>query len=298
MSQPASLTRRSVLKALGATPVLPIAASFAGELPAANGRHGASAANRYVTYEFGAMAAPSLAEPAQMATTYVASTVTKRYGRNHAETYSLGYETFFLTGEVVPATGGGTIVAGGYYDINGNPILDVTSPDQRQFFSDCPDGMSLIELGASGRGRGRNRCNRIFAVVQFEYVTRNAAQQSMYGLLPSPIAILTLDQDPRTGRLSHVSYHNVDTSGVRGLWITCGASRSPWNTHLARSTSPTPRSPPTRSSAPSARISSATRRARTRTTTVISPRSSSIPTAPAASASTTASGGSRTSSCR
>lgn len=233
MSQPASLTRRSVLKALGATPVLPIAASFAGEPPAANGRHGASAANRYVTYEFGSMAAPSLADPAQMATTYVASTLTKRYGRNHAETYSLGYETFFLTGETVPATGGGTIVAGGYYDINGNPILDATSPDQRQFFSDCPDGMSLIELGASGRGRGRNRCNRIFAVVQFEYVTRNVAQQSMYGLLPSPIAILALDQDPRTGRLSLVSYHNVDTSGVRGLWITCGASRSPWNTHLS-----------------------------------------------------------------
>jgi len=26
-------------------------------------------------------------------------------------------------------------------------------------------------------------------------------------------------------------YHNIDTSGVHGLWITCGASLSPWNTH-------------------------------------------------------------------
>ena len=231
MSQPASLTRRSVLKALGTTPVLPIAASFADSPFAGNNYAGPGTANRFVTYEFGSMAAPSLADPAQMATTYVASTLTKRYGRNRAETYALGYETFFLTGETVPATGGGSIVAGGYYDINGNPILDATSPDGRQFFSDCPDGMSLINLG--GVGRGRRGCNRIFAVVQFEYVTRNVAGQSMYGLLPSPIAVLTLDQEPRTGRLSVVSYHNVDTSGVRGLWITCGASRSPWNTHLA-----------------------------------------------------------------
>jgi secreted PhoX family phosphatase len=33
--------------------------------------------------------------------------------------------------------------------------------------------------------------------------------------------------------LSLVKYHNVDTSGVHGLWITCGASLSPWGTHLS-----------------------------------------------------------------
>ena len=45
--------------------------------------------------------------------------------------------------------------------------------------------------------------------------------------------MLTLDQDPDTGKLSLVKYHNVDTSGVNGLWITCGASLSPWGTHLS-----------------------------------------------------------------
>ncbi|MGP3372622.1 alkaline phosphatase PhoX, partial [Escherichia coli] len=30
-----------------------------------------------------------------------------------------------------------------------------------------------------------------------------------------------------------VKYHNVDTSGVGCLWITCGASLSPWGTHLS-----------------------------------------------------------------
>jgi hypothetical protein len=77
------------------------------------------------------------------------------------------------------------------------------------------------------------RGNTVFAVVQFEYTSRNAAGASMYGLLPSPIAVLTLDQDPQTGKLSLVRYHNVDTSSVGGLWITCGASLSPWNTHLS-----------------------------------------------------------------
>jgi uncharacterized protein len=42
-----------------------------------------------------------------------------------------------------------------------------------------------------------------------------------------------LDQDTTTGKLSLVTYHNVDTSSVNGLWITCGASLSPWGTHLS-----------------------------------------------------------------
>jgi secreted PhoX family phosphatase len=45
--------------------------------------------------------------------------------------------------------------------------------------------------------------------------------------------VLTLDQDPATGHLSLVKYHNVDMSSVHGLWITCGASLSPWGTHLS-----------------------------------------------------------------
>ena len=75
--------------------------------------------------------------------------------------------------------------------------------------------------------------NAVFAVVQFEYTSRNLAGQSAYGALPSPMAVLTLDQNPKTGQLKLVKYHNVDTSSVNGLWITCGASLSPWNTHLS-----------------------------------------------------------------
>jgi len=239
MTDSNKLDRRRALQLLGGAPMLPLAGSVAGLTFASgaeaswfghhhghhHGHHGVPA-----RYTFNGMAAPSLADPAAMATTSVAATLTKTVG-HHSETYKLGYETFFLTGETVPATGGGTIVAGGYFDINNQPIRDASSPDQRQFFSDCPDGTSLIQLKRV-RSR-RHGCDRIFAVVQFEYTSRSAGGESLYGKLPSPIAVLTLDQDKRTGQLSLVSYHNVDTSGVKGLWITCGASRSPWNTHLS-----------------------------------------------------------------
>jgi hypothetical protein len=253
MPEQPSLSRRRALQALTGVTLLPLASAFIDRSSVAQAMSTGGAGNgvsgghdhdpksgspkigagRAIAYEFNGMPAPSLADPAQMATTSVASTLTRKIWPDHTQTFTLGYETFFLTGAEVPRTGGGTIVAGGYYDINNQPIIDPTSSTGRQFFSDCPDGTSLIQLSGRARGKGRSNCERIFAVVQFEYVTRNTAGASMYGLLPSPIAVLTLDQDQDTGRLELVSYSNVDTSGVHGLWITCGASISPWNTHLS-----------------------------------------------------------------
>ena len=233
MSETISLSRRKTLKMFASVPMLPLASSLAGIplLAEAAEEDWAAWKGKPFSYSFGSMAAPSLDDPARMATTYVASTLTKRLGGRQSATFTLGYETFFLTGDKVPATGGGTVIAGGYFDIHNAPIIDTTSTDRRQFFSDCPDGMSLIQLDGVRSSRGGNK--RIFAVVQFEYTTSDAGGNDMYGKLPSPIAVLTLDQDTRTGKLSLVSYHNVDTSGVKGLWITCGASKSPWNTHLS-----------------------------------------------------------------
>ncbi len=122
MSEAVSLSRRRTLKVLSGLPMLPLAASLAGlPLEAFAAPRGAPA-----RFKFGSMAAPSLADPAQMATTYVASTLTRTVGER-TETFSLGYETFFLTGDMVTATKGGTIRAGGYVDIHGQPIIDTTS---------------------------------------------------------------------------------------------------------------------------------------------------------------------------
>ena len=226
-------TRRSLLKFLSGAPLLPLAggSATAALLSACGGGDTAAPAAQLMSVSFSGMAAPSLANAPQMATTSVASTMQALYSDGKTVPYNLAYQTFFVTGAQVSNGNGGTILAGGYYDINNKPIVDKTDANARQFFSDCPDGTSLLKLAAPTVAGVKG--NTVFAVVQFEYTTRNVKGDSMYGMLPSPIAVLTLDQDKATGALSLVKYHNVDTSPANGLWITCGASRSPWNTHLS-----------------------------------------------------------------
>jgi hypothetical protein len=238
MTESLDPSRRRLIKFLSGAPLLPLAGGSAASmlLSACGGDNIVSptvptAPVTLASATFSPMAAPGLADAAKMATTTVASSLSASYSDGSKQSYALKYDTFFVTGAQVPNGAGGTILSGGYYDINNKPILDKTEANQRQFFSDCPDGTSLLKLASPTVGGVTG--NTVFAVVQFEYATRNVKGDSMYGMLPSPIAVLTLDQDKSTGALKLVKYHNVDTSGVNGLWITCGASRSPWNTHLS-----------------------------------------------------------------
>ncbi|PZP35172.1 MAG: alkaline phosphatase [Roseateles depolymerans] len=230
-----TLNRRQALKFLGTPLMLPLGGVAGGSLlTACGGGDDAPAPTATMTgASFTAMAAPSLATPADMAKTLVASSLNVTFSDNTTQGFSLAYAPFFTTGDLVPDGKGGTILAGGYVDINNKPIIDTSvAGKDRQFFSDSPDGTSLLKLdnptvtGLKG--------NAVFAVVQFEYTTRAQDDATdMYGKLPSPIAVLTLDQDPATGKLTLVKYHNVDTSSAMGLWITCGSSLSPWGTHLS-----------------------------------------------------------------
>ncbi|MES3000122.1 MAG: alkaline phosphatase PhoX [Pseudomonadota bacterium] len=231
-----SATRRQLLKFLGSAPMLPLGGT--AFLTACGGGEDAIAAPvmapaaNFVSAEFTGMAAPTLANPAAMATTTVGSAIKMAFDDGTSQEYRLAYKPFFITGDQVPDGKGGTILSGGYYDITNKPIIDTSvAGKERQFFSDSPDGTSLISLANPTVPGIRGKA--VFAVVQFEYTTRNQAGASTYGTLPSPIAVLTLDQDPATGKLTLVKYHNVDTSPAHGLWITCGASLSPWNTHLS-----------------------------------------------------------------
>ncbi|MFP8967311.1 PhoX family protein [Pokkaliibacter sp. CJK22405] len=226
MTQATDMRRRRLLQTLAGMPLLPLA----GGISSALGTSSAWADNTspVTSIRFIGMDAPTLAKPEEMATVSVKSAMEVAFQNGKKQTFDLGYHPFFITGDNVPDGKGGTILAGGYYDIHNKPIMNVNG---KQFFSDCPDGSSLLSVkGAKVDGV---KGNPVFAVVQFEYTSRDADGADMYGKLPSPIAILTLDQNPDTGALSLVKYHNVDTSGVNGLWITCGASLSPWNTHLS-----------------------------------------------------------------
>jgi secreted PhoX family phosphatase len=247
MNPNTDLSRRRLLRLLGATPMLPIGAGTVGAMLAGCGGGDDSPVTTAPTppvtttpppvtlsgVSFSPMAAPILSNAAAMATTTVGSTMSVSFSDSSKLDFKLAYQPFFITGDLVPNGSGGTILAGGYYDINNKPIMDTTvAGKDRQYFSDSPDGTSLLTVpnakvtGVKG--------NTVFAVVQFEYATwAQDGKTDMYGKLPSPIAVLTLDQDPANGKLSLVKYHNVDTSSVNGLWITCGASLSPWGTHLS-----------------------------------------------------------------
>jgi hypothetical protein len=234
MSDVSMPSRRRVLQMLSGAPLLPLGSLATSALLSGCASDGAmlQKADGVASVNFVSMPAPTLADPAAMATTTVTSGLQVVQQDGSVRNYKLAYQPFFVTGDLVPDGHGGQILSGGYYDILNRPIVDRSYPGkERQMFSDCPDGSSLLTLpkakvpGVKG--------NTVFAVVQFEYATRNQAGDKTYGLLPSPIAVLTLDQDPATGKLSLVKYHNVDTSPVQGLWITCGASLSPWNTHLS-----------------------------------------------------------------
>ena len=224
--------RRSFVKMILGAPMLPLGATGIAAVMAHESAFGAQAISDYKSAEFISMEAPSLANPEAMATTTVGSLLEITSQNNHKKSYKLAYEPFFITGDMVPDGNGGKVLAGGYVDIHNRPIMDISvTGKERQFFSDCPDGMSLLKLakpnvkGVSG--------NTVFAVVQFEYANANQGGEKMYGVLPSQIAVLTLNQDPKSGRLSLVKYSPVNTSSAQGLWITCGSNLSPWNTHLS-----------------------------------------------------------------
>ncbi|QIL70044.1 DUF839 domain-containing protein [Diaphorobacter sp. HDW4B] len=233
MSQSTLLSRRKTLQMLAGIPMLPLGAGASTAFLTACGGGSDSSSVAFKSVSFTSMAAPTLATPAAMATTTVGSALKVTFADDSTQSYNLAYQPFFISGDKVSDGKGGTILAGGYLDINNKPIVDGTvAGSERQYFSDAPDGTSLLTVADAKVDGVKGK--PVFAVVQFEYTTwAQDGKTDMYGKLPSPIAVLTLDQDQTTGKLSLVKYHNVDTSKVHGLWITCGASLSPWGTHLS-----------------------------------------------------------------
>ena len=142
--------RRSFLKMMAGTPMLPMGA--AGILSALSDQSAFAADDGlgFKSAEFISMDAPSLANPEAMATTTVQSLLEITTQNNLKKTYKLAYEPFFMTGDMVSDGNGGKILAGGFVDIHNKPIMDMSlAGKERQLFSDCPDGMSLLKLAKS-----------------------------------------------------------------------------------------------------------------------------------------------------
>lgn len=232
MKNISSNTRRSFIKVIAGAPMLPLGGAGIASAFSCHSAFATESGSQFMSAEFVAMEAPSLDNPDAMATTTVGSFLQITSQSNRKKTYKLAYEPFFITGDLVPDGNGGKVLAGGYVDIHNSPIMDLSvSGKERQFFSDCPDGMSLLKLPKTNIKNSKG--NTVFAVVQFEYTNANQGGAKMYGVLPSQIAVLTLNQNPSNGKLSLIKYSPVNSSSSQGLWITCGSSLSPWNTHLS-----------------------------------------------------------------
>ena len=223
-SQP--LNRRNILQLIGTSPLfLTVGSLFALPSKAAEAKPYATAV------KFNASSNPSTV--AQRASIFTDATIDITYSDRTVKTaQALSFVELFRTGDTLtqpPAAGNGKIIAAGYTRPDGvTPILDT---DGKQMFSDCVDGQSLIKLanpsvpGVDG--------NTLFLVTQYEYKSINVAGAAIYGTLPCPMTITTLEQNTQTGALSVKYQYQVPTISVHGLWITCGGSLSPWNTHLS-----------------------------------------------------------------
>ena len=179
-----------------------------------------------VSVEFIGMDAPSTLE--QRASVYSDAMVKIIYRNGRSESQPLEYKQLFATTDVI----NGNIV-GGLYDAVGQPLMDTSVPSSpSQYVADTPDSNSLIkikhakakDLGVKGRP--------LFLVTHYEYVTANNNGDGEYGDLPMTMSLSTLDQNKKSGELSLVDYSNIDMAGIKGLWIPCAGSLSPWNTHL------------------------------------------------------------------
>ncbi len=168
--------RRRALQFIARTPLLPLASSPWLVALASCTNDSVTPEPNLTSTSFTGMAAPTLTNAADMATTSVSSSMVAKYSNGTTQNYRLAYEPFFTTGAQVPDGKGGTMIAGGYYNLANQPIVDVSDANRRQFFSDAPDGMSLLTLANPTVSGVKG--NAVFAVVQFEYTTRNVAGAS------------------------------------------------------------------------------------------------------------------------
>ena len=176
--------------------------------------------------EFIGMNAPSTAE--QRSNVYTEAKVKVNYSDGTSNTQDLKYNQLFATGDSIS---GKTV--GGLYDSVGNPLLDSSVPANTiQYVAETPDANSLMSVPGANATALNVSGNPLFMVTHYEYINDDNTGVSQYGDLPMAMSLTTIDQDKTTGALTTVDYKNIDMSGIKGLWIPCAGSLSPWNTHL------------------------------------------------------------------
>lgn len=170
--------------------------------------------------EFVGMDAPHTA--AERASVYTEASVKVTYRNGKSQAFPLSFHELHDTLTTIDG-----VTTGDLYDQYGNVLLDPAGNPER---SEAPDGNSLIEVPGAKSSDPSKR--RLFMVTHQEYDWIDTLGNDNYGRMPMTMNLATIDQDKKTGALTTVALKNIDFSGIRGLWIPCAGSLSPWNTHL------------------------------------------------------------------
>ncbi len=116
-----------------------------------------------------------------------------------------GTELPRLVGSTASTIPGDTVVFGGLIQQNGGPLID--SETGKQAVANYNDFNSLIQAGG-----------KLYLVSHFE-------------LRPAAMYLTLLDQSA-DGTLTPVATRPIDFSAVKGGWVHCAGSVTPWGTHL------------------------------------------------------------------
>lgn len=134
----------------------------------------------------------------------------------------IGFNTLMRSGEKLESNTLGdanTEIFGLIRDQNGNAV-SVLQGDENTVGRDFMAADAGIISNANEHTTLLDVHGDLFAISQFES-------------RPGTFYLLDLDQNNDTGELSVEGMKHIDLSGVRGGWVHCAASRTPWKTHLA-----------------------------------------------------------------
>lgn len=176
-------------------------------------------------------ATPAPVTQQEQTSVYTTSVATIRYADGHEAQFPLRYDTLFMSGDRKGASRAGQIV-----DMTGRALMR-SAPDSAggngvgPFYAYSPDANSLIQVGQNPKDR------KLYLVTHYEYhtespVSKPGASSDMYGRLPMAVSLASLQQNRRNGALRVTQLRNVDARAVKGIWIPCAGSLTPWNTHI------------------------------------------------------------------
>jgi secreted PhoX family phosphatase len=175
-------------------------------------------------------ATPVPVTDAERSSFYTRTSAIVTYRNGEKKTFPLAYQTLYRSADKVGKGQAGMIV-----DQHGKAILrSVANAEgevaQGPFFSVSPDANSLLNT------RQGKRSATLFT--HFEYHTEAANVNPskppvpLYGQLPAAIYQAHVLQNQQTGQLKVAALSSVDASASDGIWIPCGASQTPWGSHL------------------------------------------------------------------